>query len=420
MIRECRLDNGLALLSESMPDLRSVSLGVWLRQGSRHEPLAINGISHFIEHLVFKGTERRTSLEIAREIDAVGGQMDAFTAKEATCFYIRVLDQHMDLALDLLSDIVLHPRFDPEDIEKERKVIVEEIRMVEDTPEELVYDLLYSSRWAGHALGRPIQGSPETVADMDPATLSEFFRGAYIPNQMVLSVAGKVDQRALVGTVGEAFAALPQAQAPAQGEPPQDMGGLVVREKSELEQTHLAVALGGLPQVHPDRFVLMVLSNILGGTMSSRLFQKVREERGLVYTVYSGVSSYSDQGYHSIYLATGPRSVGEALKVIGGEILSLCHEEVSEQELSESKENLKGSLMLNLESTYSRMSSLARNEMAFGRQFSPEEILAGIEAVQADDLLRLAKATFRGADLTLAAVGPAAGLPASLSDLGLS
>ncbi len=420
MIRECRLDNGLTLLSESMPDLRSVSLGVWLRQGSRHEPVEINGISHFIEHLVFKGTERRSSLEIAREIDAVGGQMDAFTAKESTCFYIRVLDQHVDLALDLLTDIVRHPRFDPEDIEKERKVIAEEIRMVEDTPEELVYDMLYNSRWAGHSLGRPIQGSLETVAGMDPSTLVEFFRGAYVPNQMVLSVAGKLDHRAMVDTVREAFAGLSQAVAPAAGGPPLDRGGLVVREKSELEQIHLAVALGGLPQVHPDRYVLMVMSNILGGTMSSRLFQKVREERGLVYTVYSGVSSYSDQGYHSIYLATRPQSVGEALKVIGGEILSLCHEEVPDRELAESKENLKGTLMLNLESTYSRMANLARNEMAFGRQFSLEEILAGIDAVQAADLLRLANETFRGADLTLAAVGPASGLPGDLSDLGLS
>lgn len=420
MIRECRLDNGLALLSESMPDLRSVSLGVWLRQGSRHEPAAINGISHFIEHLVFKGTERRSSLEIAREIDAVGGQMDAFTAKESTCFYIRVLDRHVDLALDLLTDIVRHPRFDPEDIEKERKVIAEEIHMVEDTPEDLVYDMLYSSRWAGHPLGRPIQGSLETVADMDPATLREFFRGAYVPNQMVLSVAGKLDLEAIVGTVQEAFVSMPRAAAPAVGEPPLDRGGLVIREKSELEQIHLAVALGGLPQVHPDRYVLMVMSNILGGTMSSRLFQKVREERGLVYTIYSGVSSYSDQGYHSIYLATRPQSVGEALKVIGAEILSLCHEEVPERELAESKENLKGSLMLNLESTYSRMANLARNEMAFGRQFSLEEILSGIDAVQTADLLRLANKTLKGGDLTLAAVGPASGLPSDFSDLGLS
>ena len=420
MIRECRLDNGLAFLSESMPDLRSVSLGVWLRQGSRHEPVEISGISHFIEHLVFKGTERRTSLEIAREIDAVGGQMDAFTAKESTCFYIRVLDQHVDLALDLLTDIVRHPRFDPEDIEKERKVIAEEIRMVEDTPEELVYDMLYSSRWAGHALGRPIQGSQETVAGMDPATLGEFFRRAYVPNQMVLSVAGKLEHRAMEDTVRAAFTSIPQAAAPAAGEPPRDRGGLVVREKSELEQIHLVVALGGLPQVHPDRYVLMVMSNILGGTMSSRLFQKVREERGLVYTVYSGVSSYSDQGYHSIYLATRPQSAGEALKVIGGELLSLCREEVPARELAESKENLKGTLMLNLESTYSRMANLARNEMAFGRQFSLEEILAGIDAVQAPDLLRLANTTFMGADLTLAAVGPASGLPEDLSDLGLS
>lgn len=419
MIRECRLANGLTLLTEELPDLRSVTAGIWLRQGSRHEPESLNGISHFIEHLVFKGTQRRTSLQIAREIDAVGGQMDAFTAKESTCFYLRVLDQHLDLAMDLLTDIVRHPRFDPEDIEKERKVIDEEIRMVEDSPEELVFDMLYASRWAGHPLGRPIQGTEALVAKMDRSSLTTFFRGAYRPGQMVVAAAGHLEHQRLVDMVGEALGSMKAGSDLPKGVPPVDQGGEVFREKRELEQSHLAVALGGLPQDHDDRYALMLLSNILGGTMSSRLFQKVREDRGLAYSVYSAMSSYADQGYHAVYAATRPQAVAEVLAIIGRELQLLCSDLVPMEELNESRENLKGTMMLSLESSYSRMSSLARSELSFGRQFTLEEILAGIDAVTPDDIQRIARQTFRGRDATLALVGPAAGMNVSLADLEL-
>jgi predicted Zn-dependent peptidase len=418
VIRECRLANGLTLLTETLPDLRSATLGVWLRQGSRHEPEAISGISHFIEHLVFKGTERRTSLQISREIDAVGGQMDAFTGKETTCFYVRVLDEHVDLALDLLADIVRHARMDAEDIEKERKVIQEEISMVEDSPEELIFDMLYSSRWAGHPLGRPIQGTHHSVAAMDRKTLAGFFASSYVPNQMVISAAGRLEDEAVEQMVREAFQELPRGVSPEDGPPPVNRGGLILKEKAELEQTHVALALGGLPQAHPDRYGMMVLSNVLGGTMSSRLFQKVREERGLAYTVYSSVSSYADQGYHAIYAATRPQSTAELLAVVGEELTTLHRDPVPEQELQESKENLKGTIMLSLESSYSRMSSMARKEITFGHQFSLEDALAGIDAVTSDDLLRLSQETFRPDEATLAVVGPAAGLKVGLKDLG--
>jgi predicted Zn-dependent peptidase len=418
VIRECRLANGLTLLTETLPDLRSATLGVWLRQGSRHEPEAISGISHFIEHLVFKGTERRTSLQIAREIDAVGGQMDAFTGKETTCFYVRVLDCHVDLALDLLADIVRHARLDAEDIEKERKVIEEEISMVEDSPEELVFDMLYASRWPDHPLGRPIQGTHDSVAAMRREDLAGFFAHAYVPNQMVISAAGQLDDVAVEKMVRDAFQELPKGPAPSAGKPPENCGGLILREKAELEQTHLALALGGLPQAHPDRYVMMVLSNVLGGTMSSRLFQKVREERGLAYTVYSSVSSYADQGYHAIYAATRPQSAAELLAVVSEELTALHRDPVPTQELEESKENLKGTIMLNLESSYSRMSSMARKEIAFGHQFSLEDALAGIDAVTSEDLLRLAQETILPHEATLAVVGPAAGLKVGLKDMG--
>jgi predicted Zn-dependent peptidase len=418
LIQECRLTNGLTLLTEVLPDLRSATLGVWLRQGSRHEPESIGGISHFIEHLVFKGTERRTSLEIAREIDAVGGQMDAFTGKDTTCFYVRVLDRHVDLAMDLLGDIVCHARLDAEDIEKERKVIEEEISMVEDSPEELIFDMLYASRWAGHALGRPIQGTHDSVAAMDRATLKSFFESAYVPNQMVISAAGQFDPADVEQMVRGAFQDLSAGPAPDEGQPPVNRGGLILKEKAELEQTHLALALGGLPQDHDDRYGMMVLSNLLGGTMSSRLFQKVREERGLAYTVYSSVSSYADQGYHAIYAATRPDSAAELLTVVGEELTLLHRDPVPERELNENKENLKGTMMLNLESSYSRMSSMARQEIAFGHQFTVEDALAGIDAVTSEDVMRLAQETFQPHEATLAVVGPAAGLKVGIKDLG--
>ncbi|MFQ5671111.1 MAG: M16 family metallopeptidase [Acidobacteriota bacterium] len=417
MISECRFDNGMTLLTEEMPDLRSVTIGVWLRRGSRHELPELNGISHFIEHLVFKGTERRTALEIAREIDAVGGQMDAFTGKESTCFYVRVLDRHLDLALDLLSDIVLHPWFRTPDIEKERKVIFEEIRMVEDSPEELLSDMLFEERWPDHPLGRPIQGTFESVVQLERDVLKRFFQESYIPPDLVLAAAGRLDAREVEAGVRRAFEARPVLPAASNGTAPVDHPGVKVRNKTEMEQLHLCLGLQSLPQAHPDRHALRVLSNLLGGTMSSRLFQKIREDRGLAYSVYSAVSSYSDAGFQSIYAATSPKSAVEVLKIIGDELNALKAGPVGEVELQESKENLKGSVMLNLESSYSRMSSLARKEIVFGRQFTPEEILAGIDAVTAEDLQRLACQTFRRESANLVALGRMAGVDLRLENV---
>jgi len=417
LIRECRLDNGLALLTETMPDLRSATAGVWLRRGSRHETREESGISHFIEHLVFKGTEKRSALQIAREIDAVGGQMDAFTGKETTCFYIRVLDEHLDLALDLLTDIVRHPRLAPEDIENERKVIFEEIRMVEDSPEELLFDMLYAARWGRHPLGRPIQGTLDTVAAMDRDALMKFFTGSYRPDQMVLSVAGRLDPQRVEETVRLAFEDLPGSPPAKPEQPPEDQAGVQIREKKEMEQLHLCLGLGGLRQDDPERFSLMVASNLLGGTMSSRLFQKIREERGLAYSVYSSVSSYSDSGFQSIYAATSPSSAREVLEIVSRELTQLKADLVPDQELMESKENLKGHIMLNLESSYSRMSNLARKEIAFGHQFSLEEVLAGIDRVSAEDIRHIARRTLHREEANLVALGPANGLPLSQDDL---
>ena len=405
MIQQCHLDNGLVLLTESMPDLRSVTVGVWLRRGAGHEPASINGISHFIEHLVFKGTERRTAAQIAREVDAVGGQMDAFTSKEATCFYIRVLDQHLDMALDLLTDILRHSVFDAEAIEKERMVIYEEIRMVEDSPEDLLTDMLYTARWGDHPLGRPVQGTFETVGAMDRDTLHRFFTASYTPANLVLAAAGRLDARRIEDKVVEVFAGLPAGSGDAAPPPPRDHPGVVSRDK-KMEQLHICLAVDGLSQTHEDRYALLVLNNLLGGTMSSRLFQKIREERGLAYSVYSGANSHAGSGFQVFYAATNPKTAADVLQIVGEQLHELKETPVSETELHDSRENLKGHLMLSLESSSSRMSNLARKEIVHGRQFTLEEVMASIDAVTAEDLRRLACSTFRSETATLAVLGP--------------
>jgi predicted Zn-dependent peptidase len=412
VIRQTRLENGLTLLAEEMSDVRSVAVGIWLRQGSRHEPGDAGGISHFIEHLVFKGTATRSAAQLAREIDAIGGQMDAFTTKEYTCFYFRVLDEHLDLAFDLLADIIRHPRFGSEDIEKEREVIREEIRMVDDSPEETLYDLIHAERWKGHPLGLPVQGTMATVGRMGRAALLDHFSRVYVPSAMVLTAAGRLDAARVEEAAAASFGRMPPGSPPHDGaSPPTDRGGLVVREKREMEQVHLGLALGGIPEGHDDRYALMILNNILGGGMSSRLFQKVREERGLVYAIQASTNGYSDGGFQMVYAAAKPASAAEVVDLVCAELRALKQSPVDATEVEHSRQNLKGNLLLSLESSTSRMSSLARKEIVFGRQVSQEEILAGLDAVTPDHVLRLAKETFRAGDATLAIHGPVHELP---------
>jgi predicted Zn-dependent peptidase len=389
-----------------MPDVRSVTLGIWLRQGSRHEPRSLNGASHFIEHLVFKGTKTRTSREIALAVDSVGGQMDAFTSKEYTCFYAKVLDAHVPKAVDLLADIVRHPLFDSQEIERERKVIVEEIRMVEDSPEELIYDLFSSHFYPEHPLGRPIQGTEETVGGMSRGRLLGYFREVYLPNNMLIVAAGNLKHEKLARTIRDAFGSMTS------GEPtrrraavPKPHGGSVLRSKRELEQLHLLLGLPAFPEGFIGRYPLFVLNALLGGTMSSRLFQKVREERGLAYSVYSAVNAFLDTGVMMIYAATGPERGNEFLDVVMGELADLRDKGPEPREVEVAKEHLKGSVMLSLESTSSRMSNLARQEIYYGRQYGLGEILAGIGAVTPEAVQDVAKRLFTGRTLALAAVG---------------
>jgi predicted Zn-dependent peptidase len=399
------LPNGLTILTEEMHNIRSVSLGVWLKQGSRHERPEENGISHFIEHLLFKGTERRSAAEIARTIDSIGGQCDAFTSKEYTCFYARVLDDHLPLALDLLADIVLHPKFDPENIEKERRVIFEEIKMVEDSPDELVYDLFTESFWKSHPLGRPIQGTVESVSALGPETLMTFFREAYFPANVVIAAAGHLDSARFVEMAREAFASMPAAGALRSVGPPQSQSGIVTREKKDLEQLHLCLGVEAYRQGHPDRYTGYVMNTLLGGTMSSRLFQRIREERGLAYTVFSSINSFADTGYLIVYAATRPEGGREVVEQVCAELAHLRETSIEESEVSAARDHLKGSLMLSLESSSSRMSNLARQDIYFKRQFSLDEIIAGIDRVTAADVQQLARTLLVSSASTVAALG---------------
>jgi predicted Zn-dependent peptidase len=410
MIRRHEIANGLTLLTETMPNIRSVCLGVWLKQGSRHETEAENGISHFIEHLLFKGTERRTAQEIAKTIDAVGGQCDAFTSKEYTCFYARVLDEHLPIAFDLLADIVLHPRFDPENIEKERKVIYEEIKMVEDSPDELVYDLFTETIWKSHPLGRPIQGTVESVEAHDAGKLIRFFRDSYHPRNVVISAAGNLDHDRLVAMVSEAFASMRDGAGIRATTMPAHNAEVILREKKELEQAHLCIGVPAFRQDHPDRYCGYVMNTILGGTMSSRLFQNIREERGLAYTVFSSINSFADTGFISIYAATRPEGTAEVAKLVAEEMVRLKEEIVDGVELKGAKDHLKGNLMLSLESSSSRMSNLARQDIYFHRQFSLDEIIAGIDAVTSEQVQALARSVFKGEACTAAVIGKINGL----------
>src|SRR5882762_6254028 len=409
-IRKEVFANDLVLITEPMRTLRSVSLGVWMKRGSRHESPEQNGISHFIEHLLFKGTETRSAQDIALIVDSVGGQMDAFTTKEYTCFYFKVLDEHVDIAVDLLSDIVRHPKFIPDEVEKERKVIYEEIKMVDDTPDELVYDIFSESFWKNHPLGRPIQGTRRTVSRMDLATLIRFFRDSYQPANLMITAAGNLDHDRLANAIRTAFEPIQNSSSPVPVLPPRTRGTVVVREKKELGQLHLCLGVPCFGAPAERRYQEYVLNTLLGGTMSSRLFQHIREERGLAYSVFSSVNSFLDSGNLLVYAATSPKSGKEVVGLILEEFRKLKEGPVGERELQMARDHLKGSLMLSLESSSSRMSNLARQEFYYGRQFTVNEILEGVDAVTANELLGLSREIFDPSSCTLAVLGQTSGL----------
>jgi predicted Zn-dependent peptidase len=407
IVREV-LDNGLRLITESMPHVRSVTIGVWLTRGSRHESDARSGIAHFVEHMLFKGTGSRSAEDIAQSIDSIGGQLDAFTAKEYASYYIKVLDEHLPRAVDLLADIVLRPAFASEEIEREKKVILEEIKMVEDTPDDLVHELFTQYFWENHPLGRPILGSKETVEALTQDALREYFAAAYVGSNIIISAAGNIAHARVRDLVAQAFASLAAHGEPLNGTPPAVVPQVITRTK-ELEQSHLCLGTPCYPQKHDDRYVSYILNTVLGGSMSSRLFQNVREKRGLAYSVFSGVSAYRDAGNLTIYAGCANDAVEEVVDLCVAELRTMKQTLPSDAELRRSKDHLKGSLMLSLENTASRMSHLARQEIYFERHFSLDETLAGIEAVTAGDIQRVANELFSNGALAATVVG--AGTP---------
>src|SRR6266508_1085451 len=382
------LDTGLRLITETMPHVRSVSLGVWLTRGSRHESVDRSGIAHFVEHMLFKGTGTRSAEDIAQAIDSIGGQLDAFTAKEYGRYYIKVLDEHLPLAIDILADIVRNPAFTADDIEREKKVVVEEIKMVEDTPDDLVHELFTQGFWENHPLGRPILGTKESVESLTADSLRGYFRNAYTARNLIVSAVGNLEHERVRELVADKLGSLASPGEPAIDEAPRVVPKILVRNK-ELEQSHLCIGVSSYPQSHDDRYSSYVLNTLLGGSMSSRLFQNVREKRGLAYAVFSGLSAYRDAGSLTIYAGCANDAIGELIDVVVVELKRMKDEPLPESELRRAKDHLKGSLMLNLESTSSRMSHLARQEIYFDRQFGLDETLEGVSRVSQSEVRRV-------------------------------
>jgi len=405
--RKLVLDNGVRVVTERIPTLKSVTVGIWVNTGSRDEQPSQAGYSHFIEHMFFKGTRSRSAFEISREIDALGGEMNAFTTRETTTFYIKVLDQQLKQALELLADLFHHSRFDTKDIDKEKQVVLEEIRMVQDDPEDLVQELHTGQVLGRHPLGRSILGREETVRSLRRQDLMSYIEAHYDPTQIVIAIAGNFDQATLTKMVVRYFGNEKRANGSAKvaRHPPDVHGGLLTKKKA-LEQVHLCLGLKGVAAGHRDRYAVYALNSVLGGSISSRLFQEVREKRGLVYSIYSFLSGYSDIGTITVYAATRPKEVDRVVDLVCREIRRLGKQGMERKELDRAKNQMKGSLMLSLESSHSRMSKLAKDELTYGSRTSLEEMLARIDRVTTVQVNEVGCKLFNLDDLAITGLGP--------------
>jgi len=399
------LPNGLVVLTELMEHVHSVSVGIWLRTGSRREPADLNGISHFIEHMVFKGTRRRTAEDIAREVDSVGGMLDAFTAKEMVCFNTRVLDEHLPKAFDILADMVLEPKFSEEDIERERSVILEEIRMTQDNPEDLVHELFTQNFWNPHPLGKPILGTPETVSAFTREKIQSWFGRWYTPNNIVVTAAGHLPHSQMVDLVAERFAGLSPSKDGLPDAVPQAAPHITLCQKNELEQVHICIGVPALPMSDDRRFAVSVLNNVLGGGMSSRLFQNIRERLGIAYAIFSELNAYRDAGMLSVYAGTSLETAPQLVRSVLEEFRRLKDEPLTDEELRRAKDHLKGATLLALEGTGQRMNSLARYHLYFNRYFTPQELIALLEKVTPRDVQQIAREFFQLERIAASVVG---------------
>jgi predicted Zn-dependent peptidase len=406
-IRKTVLSNGLTVLTEAMPQVRSVSMGAWIGTGSRDEEPAVNGVSHFVEHMVFKGTTSRSAKQIAREVDTIGGNLDAFTGKEMVCFNIKVLDENVTPALDVLADLVLHPTFTPEELVREQGVILEEIKMDEDNPDYLVHEVWTQNFWKNEALGRPILGTKKTVSSFNQQIVFDFYASRFTPRNMVFSAAGNLEHDAFVAQVEQQFSslaassdsALPKLAAPVA------TPHITLKRKKSLEQVQLCLGVPAPPVNHPDRYGVYLLNTMLGGGMSSRLFQTIREDQGLAYAIYSEMNPFRDTGSLCIFAGTAVDKTEQVLRLTMQELRRLKEDAVSEGELKRAKDQLKSNIVIGLESSGSRMANLARQQMYFGRFFGVDEITQEINAVTPADIQTLAQQLFRPEAIALTLLG---------------
>jgi predicted Zn-dependent peptidase len=406
-IRKTVLSNGLLVLTESMPHVRSVSMGAWVGSGSRDEAAEVNGISHFVEHMVFKGTTSRSAQQIAREVDTIGGNLDAFTGKEMVCFNIKVLDENVPPALDVLADLVLHPTFTPEELAREQGVILEEIKMDEDNPDYLVHEVWTQNFWKGDALGRPILGTAKTVSSFNQQIVFDFYGGRFTPGNMVFSAAGNLEHDSFVAQVEKEFSSLAVSgnSTAVKVAAPQATPHITLKRKKSLEQVQFCLGVPAPPVNDPRRYGVYLLNTMLGGGMSSRLFQTIREDQGLAYSIYSEMNPFRDTGSLCVYAGTSVDKTQKVLQLTLQELRRLKEETVSDVELKRAKDQLKSNMVIGLESSGSRMANLARQQMYFGRFFGVDEIMEEIEAVTTADVQELAQELFQPETMALTLLG---------------
>lgn len=405
MFRKITLKNGLRVVCEKIPYVRSVSIGIWVGTGSRNEDHINNGISHFIEHMLFKGTEKRSAKEIADSIDSIGGQINAFTGKECTCYYTKTLDSHIEIAMEVLADMFFNSKFDKKDIDLERKVILEEIGMYEDSPEELVHDVFSETSWKGNPLGYSILGTQDSLSRIDRVMFKDYMQKNYTPYNSVISIAGNFDEKKLEELIEKHFSHWKVDESyKANIHPVEFVSETTIKEK-ETEQVHICMGFNAIEHGNDKLYTLLAINNIFGGGMSSRLFQKIREEKGLVYSIYSYPASYKNAGLFAIYAGMNPEHLNQVIEITSQEIRNLIKTGISEEELYKSKEQLKGNYILGLESTSSRMNSIGKSELMLGHIHTPEEILQEIDEIHMARVNEVIEQVFNSKKMSFAAVG---------------
>lgn len=404
MIQKVTFPNGVRVVTESIPHVRSVALGIWVATGSRDEDSSVAGVSHFLEHLLFKGTHKRTAKDLAEVLEAVGGQLNAFTSKEYTCYYAKVLDEHFELALDVLTDMFFNSRFHPEDIERERRVVLEEIKMYEDSPDELVHDLLAETMWSTNPLGRPILGTTQSIIPLGKDQIVNHFNSEYCSDRTVVAVAGSIDSVKVMDKVKEYFSGMSQNSRLRARQNPSTAAHTAFQHK-DVEQVQICLGTPGLAQEHQDIYALHILNNVIGGGASSRLFQEIRENRGLAYSVYSYHTAFSDAGMFGLYAGTSPESAVEVIDLLVKEMVSIKNDGITPDELKRTQDQIKGSMYLGLESVNSRMTRLGKSEVSYNRYVPPEEVIEKIYRVTLEDVLHVARSIWNPDKCALAVVG---------------